>query len=142
MSTLVAFVACDGGREGASPASPGASDPASGPGWEAASNDGLYRVRFAPRGGPARLGVLHDWVVHVEAADGSRFEATRITVDGGMPQHGHGLVTVPRVTRSLGDGDYLVEGMKFHMPGEWTFQIGVVGPAGGDSATLLVQIDP
>jgi hypothetical protein len=34
-----------------------------------------------------------------------------------MPQHGHGLPTQPQVTRELGDGRYLLEGMKFSMPG-------------------------
>jgi hypothetical protein len=36
-----------------------------------------------------------------------------------MPQHGHGLPTRPQVTRALGDGTYLVEGMKFQMGGWW-----------------------
>ncbi len=36
-----------------------------------------------------------------------------------------GLPTEPKVTQNLGGGDYLVEGMKFHMQGQWvvTFQI-------------------
>ncbi len=36
-----------------------------------------------------------------------------------MPQHGHGLPTRPQVTKNLGNGDYLVEGMKFQMGGWW-----------------------
>ena len=42
-----------------------------------------------------------------------------IGVDGDMPQHGHGLPTRPQVTKHLGNGDYLVEGMKFQMGGWW-----------------------
>ena len=40
-------------------------------------------------------------------------------VDGGMPEHGHGLPTEPYVTGNLGGGDYLVEGLRFQMKGWW-----------------------
>jgi len=48
-----------------------------------------------------------------------------IAIDGGMPAHGHGLPTEPEVVKNLGNGSYLVEGVKFSMPGEWvmTFTI-------------------
>ena len=54
-----------------------------------------------------------------------------ITVDGDMPQHGHGLPTRPQVTKHLGNGDYLVEGMKFQMGGWWVvdFTIDAARPA-------------
>ena len=39
-----------------------------------------------------------------------------------MPEHGHGFPTVPEVTEYLGDGKYLVEGLKFSMPGWWVGQ--------------------
>ena len=48
-----------------------------------------------------------------------RSAVAAITVDGGMPQHGHGFPTRPRVTRDLDDGTYLLEGMKFSMTGWW-----------------------
>jgi hypothetical protein len=55
----------------------------------------------------------------VESAEGTPVEDATITVDGDMPEHGHGLPTSPRVTRYLGNGDYLVEGFKFQMGGRW-----------------------
>jgi hypothetical protein len=117
-------------------------DSARGPRWEALSDEGRYRVVLEPESGAPRTGPLHAWVVSVSLPDGSPVEPTRLTVGGGMPQHGHGFATAPRVTRPLGDGRYLVEGVKFHMPGEWTFQIGIVGPAGGDSVSLVVPVAP
>ena len=34
-----------------------------------------------------------------------------------MPEHNHGFPTAPRVTENLGEGDYLLEGMRFNMGG-------------------------
>jgi hypothetical protein len=84
---------------------------------------------------------MHSWVVSVETAAGDVVEPTRLAFDGGMPQHGHGFVTVPRVTRSLGGGRYRIEGVKFHMGGEWTLRVEMAGPAGPDVAVFLVKVD-
>jgi hypothetical protein len=84
-----------------------------------ASNAGAYRVSYEPRRGPIAVNQIHAWTIHVETADGRHIEGATITVDGDMPQHGHGLPTEPQVTMDLGGGDYLVEGLKFHMPGWW-----------------------
>ena len=60
----------------------------------------------------------------------------RIAVDGGMPQHGHGLPTRPRVTRELGDGSYLLEGMKFSMTGWWEIKLAIDAAEGTDKVTF------
>jgi hypothetical protein len=80
---------------------------------------GVYRVSYEPRRGPIAVNQIHAWTIHVETADGRYAEGATITVDGDMPQHGHGLPTEPQVTMELGGGDYIVEGLKFHMPGWW-----------------------
>lgn len=103
--------------------------------------DGLYRVSLAPESGSVPLGVIHAWVIEVVTAGGEDFVPTRVAFDGGMPQHGHGFVTAPRVTRSLGAGRYLVEGVKFHMGGDWTLRVEVAGPPGADVAVFRVQVD-
>jgi hypothetical protein len=107
----------------------------------ATTADGLYRVTIAPEAGAIPLGPIHDWVIEVETADGEDFVPTRLAFDGGMPQHGHGFVTAPRVTRSLGPGRFLVEGVKFHMGGDWTLRVEVVGPAGPDVAVFRVRVE-
>ena len=60
-----------------------------------------------------------------------------ISIDGGMPQHGHGFPTQPRVTRELGDGRYLLEGMKFSMPGWWEIKLKVDAASGTDEVTSI-----
>jgi hypothetical protein len=86
---------------------------------ELISDQGLFRVAYRPQSGSIAVNQIHSWVLHVETADGQPVEDAEIRVEGDMPQHGHGLPTVPQVTENLGGGDYLVEGMKFHMPGWW-----------------------
>lgn len=102
---------------------------------------GLYQVSISPEAGAVPLGRIHDWVVEVRTADGEAFVPARLAFDGGMPQHGHGFLTAPRVTRSLGTGRLLVEGVKFHMGGDWTLRVEVVGPGGPDVAVFRVRVE-
>ena len=83
------------------------------------SNQGLYQVSYTPEGGPLAINQMHQWTIHVATPNGEPVIDAAITVDGGMPQHGHGLPTEPQVTKNLGNGDYLVEGLKFQMSGWW-----------------------
>ena len=42
------------------------------------------------RSNTASQGRLHSWTLHLETASGTSVDSASITVDGGMPQHGHG----------------------------------------------------
>ena len=83
------------------------------------SENNLFQVSYTSSEATVPVNQIHQWTLHVEAADGGPVENASITIDGDMPEHGHGLPTRPRVTRYLGNGDYLVEGMKFQMGGWW-----------------------
>ena len=58
-----------------------------------------------------------------------------------MPQHGHGLPTQPRVTQEIGDGRYLMEGMKFSMTGWWDMRLAVQAGDVTDGAVFNVIVD-
>lgn len=105
-----------------------------------ASEGGLYRASIRPEGDSIPRGRLHSWTLHLETASGAPVDAADVTVDGGMPQHGHGLPTKPRVTRATGGGDHLVEGMKFNMGGWWVVKFHVRSAAGADSLLFNVQL--
>jgi hypothetical protein len=83
------------------------------------SDNGLFSVSYTASNGTIPVNQMHQWTLHVETIDGKPVENATITVDGDMPQHGHGLPTRPQVTEYLGNGDYRVEGMKFQMGGWW-----------------------
>lgn len=104
------------------------------------SKDGLYRVSYKSQLVPIQINKMMSWVLHVETADGRPVEKAAITVDGGMPAHNHGLPTRPSVTKNLGDGNYLVEGMRFHMLGAWVINITVDASPGHDVCTIALKL--
>jgi hypothetical protein len=98
----------------------------------------LYVVEAHPVAGPLSINKIHAWEVRIARASGEPVTGARIAVDGGMPQHGHGFPTQPRVTRELGEGRYLLEGVKFSMTGWWEIKLKIDGTAGKDDVTFNV----
>jgi hypothetical protein len=78
--------------------------------------------------------------VTVRDTEGRAIDDAQISIDGGMPQHGHGLATRPRVTRNLGDGIYEIEGVRFNMGGWWEFKLAIAGPHGADTVTFNLDL--
>ena len=104
------------------------------------SEGGRYRATIHPQGDSIPQGRLHRWTVHLETVSGAPVDSATMVVDGGMPQHGHGLPTKPRVTREMGNGDHLVEGMKFNMSGWWVVKFRVNATAGSDSLVFNLKL--
>jgi hypothetical protein len=78
--------------------------------------------------------------VTVRDAEGRAIDEAQISIDGGMPQHGHGLPTRPRVTKNLGDGLYEIEGVRFNMGGWWEFKLAIAGSRGADTVTFNLDL--
>ena len=100
------------------------------------SEHGLYRAAVRPGTTPIPVGKIQVWTLHVETVAGAAVDSASIFVDGGMPQHGHGLPTRPRVTTALGNGDHKVEGLKFSMGGWWRMIFVVRTGAGVDTVVF------
>jgi hypothetical protein len=96
----------------------------------------LYRAAVRPDVTPIPVRRLQRWTLHLDTADGRPVDVATITMNGGMPQHGHGLPTSPRVTRALGNGDHVVEGVKFNMGGWWVVRFAITSSAGTDTVTF------
>jgi YtkA-like len=95
-----------------------------------------YRVAVRSLAEPIAINKIHAWEIQLRSPTGEPVPGARISADGGMPQHGHGFPTQPRVTKELGDGRYLLEGMKFSMPGWWEIKLKVDAPSGKDEVTF------
>lgn len=66
---------------------------------------------------------FHQWVITIKDQSDNPVFPALFNLSGGMPSHGHGLPTEPKITKHLGDGSYLLEGVKFNMDGEWIFRL-------------------
>ena len=110
------------------------------PGPARSTDLGRYRIAYASTLQPLAINSIHAWVISVADADGQPVENAELAVTGGMPAHDHGLPTAPRMTRNLGGGSYLVEGMRFHMGGAWEVTLAIMGPDGRDSLTLRLNL--
>lgn len=104
------------------------------------SENGLWKGSYQPLTEPIPLNKIHSWRLRVENAAGRPVVDARISVDGGMPQHGHGLPTKPQATQNFGNGDYLIEGMKFQMHGWWVVHFTVSSGGGTDKVTFNLQL--
>jgi hypothetical protein len=103
---------------------------------------GRYLVSLVPPPAPPAINQIHSWMVRLKDANGSPVTHATLTVGGGMPQHGHGFPTRPRVTREIESGTYLVEGMKFSMPGWWNIKFDIQSPQGQDKVTFNTVVAP
>ena len=104
-----------------------------------ASAHHTYRAALQPRE-PLRLRQLQTVPVRITDADGRPVADAAISIDGGMPEHGHGLPTQPRIKRALGDGVYEIEGVRFSMGGWWEFKVAIASPAGNDVVTFNLDL--
>lgn len=102
------------------------------------SKDGQFRVRIQSSIEPVVINRIHHWIVYLEDAEGNPVTGAAITVSGSMPAHDHGLPTQPAARAGKREGEYLVEGLRFHMPGEWQMTMDI--SAGGTSDRLLIPL--
>jgi hypothetical protein len=103
------------------------------------SGAGLYTATLIPAESlrPRKLQTVQ---VALADAEGHPIENAEIGVDGGMPQHRHGLPTRPRVTRHVGNGVYEIEGVRFNMGGWWEFKLAINSPSGSDVVTFNLAL--
>jgi hypothetical protein len=107
------------------------------------TEQGKYVVTLQPPAVAPAINQIHSWQVKVASPGGAPVGDARIAVDGGMPQHGHGLPTRPLIKTQLADGTYLLEGMKFSMTGWWEIKLALQTPQGPDKVTFNVVVsDP
>jgi hypothetical protein len=99
-----------------------------------------YIVAIEPKTDIIAINQLHAWEVQVTSPDGAPVLHAQIDVGGGMPQHHHGLPTKPRITQELGEGRYLMEGMKFSMTGWWVIKLKVDSEQAGTDAVTFNKV--
>lgn len=64
-----------------------------------------------------------------------------VKVDADMPAHGHGMIVAPTCVMSE-RGLWQVDGMKFHMPGDWEIYVDLVRGEEVERHVFPVTLDP
>lgn len=119
-----------------------ASAQASTPPLTGISREGRYRIAIAPEGGHAPLQAMHRWRLTISPADGAAFvEPMQIGIGGGMPAHGHGFPSELTIASAGTAGEYWIDGVRFSMPGAWTFDVGLLDAHGPDGIDFAFQVD-
>ena len=99
-----------------------------------------FQVSFESDLKPIVINQIHQWIIQVQTLDGVPVTKAEISIDGGMPDHDHGLPTDPQVTGNLGDGRYRVEGLRFHMQGQWELKITIRVDNKEDVVTIFLEL--
>jgi len=101
------------------------------------SERGIYVVSYESSLQPIAINQMHAWTLHI-SSDGEAVVGAELSVEGGMPMHNHGLPTRPRITKELGEGKYQLDGMRFHMQGDWEVSIEI--KADGRTDTVVITL--
>lgn len=112
------------------------------PGAESLANEwtsarGIFTVQVESTLDPIEINRMHSWTLLV-TREGQGIEGAEMQVSGGMPAHDHGMPTRPRVTADLGGGRYRLDGMRFHMNGDWEIVIEIL--ADGSRDTVVIDL--
>lgn len=101
---------------------------------------GTFKVALA--GGRLTLAQnkLQQITVAVTRAGGQPVIDAKMTISGKARDVVRHLPTEPRVTKNLGGGKYLVEGLRFNMAGSWLLEFEVEADADKDKAVLEVEV--
>ena len=59
---------------------------------------GRYRITLTPSVDPVPLNQWHDWLLRIESASFRVEDLREVTINGGMPEHGHGMNYKPTIT--------------------------------------------
>ena len=105
-----------------------------------ASRQGKFVVLMEPPDTGPAVNQMHAWRIRLSAPDGTPVSQASMAFEGGMPQHGHGFPTRPRVTRELAPGVYALEGMKFSMTGWWDMRLAIQAGDASDTAVFNVIV--
>lgn len=103
-------------------------------------NGDHYQLTIQSRLDPIRTHRIHAWELELRDDSGQRISGAEFTIDGGMPAHNHGFPTAPRVTEELAPGLYLLEGMRFHMPGEWEVRFRIKASNGVETLRVAFSL--
>lgn len=73
------------------------------------------------------LNKIHNWTIQLTHNYKRSLKGANITLAATMPEHMHGMTTKPIISQGNKEGEFIIEGMNFHMPGWWELTLDVDG---------------
>jgi len=104
------------------------------------SRHGLFRLTYSSELDPVVINTMHSWTLRITDADAAPVTGATISVSGGMPAHNHGLPSAARVTREIEPGTYLLEGLRFHMRGQWQLEFTIDDGSRRDVVVIPLEL--
>jgi hypothetical protein len=103
------------------------------------TDGGTFHLVATPAPNPIPLNEAFVYAVEVHPTTGDT-DGISLAFDAVMPDHNHGMNTLPEVSET-GPGAFDVEGLLFHMPGDWEIRIDVSREGETERAVFPVQVD-
>ncbi|TXH70185.1 MAG: hypothetical protein E6Q83_06570 [Thiothrix sp.] len=109
--------------------------------WELTqtSSQGLFKVQLMCKHLPS-VGPFQDCQLALTNGQDQAISEAKISIDGGMPSHGHGLPTAPVVSPLDGQGHYRIDGLQYNMPGAWLLGFMIKTSVGQDKVIFSFEI--
>jgi len=104
------------------------------------SENKLFAVSYRSLRGTIPINRILSWELNLKTADGKPVDNAKITIVGDMPEHHHGLPTQPEIMKGIGPGNYLIEGIRFSMPGWWVVTFHIKAGDMMDNVTFNLQL--
>lgn len=103
------------------------------------SDKGRFTVAYTSALEPIVINQIHSWTLTLRDGTGQPVSDANISITGGMPAHNHGLATAPGV-EALGDGNYRVQGLRFHMMGYWELTLTIETSEVSDTVIISLEL--
>ncbi len=108
--------------------------------WQQTTLNNFYSVSIEPREKKIPIGEYHEWKIGLLDSRDNPVTEARISMNGGMPKHGHGLPSKPKITEHLGGGFYRIEGVRFNMGGPWVLEFRIDSASGQDAVQFDIEL--
>lgn len=101
---------------------------------------GTFKVSVAGQAATLQQNKLETLTIMVTRSGGQAVIDAKMSVSGKARDVKRQLPTEPQVTKHLGGGKYLVEGLRFNMAGNWLLEFDIQSGADKDKSLLEVLV--
>lgn len=104
------------------------------------SEAGHFTLVISGLANPEPVNHLHGLDLQLQTSDGKPATGATIVIAGMRHDSSNPLPTMPRASPAPGDGNYRLEGLRFHMPGQWHLVLDIECAQIRDRAALDIAV--